>query len=169
MSTPLTAREVLLQLEASGETDKETLVNAMIDTAGVVRKSALRMYRKVHPDPGYLPPPRPSKHSRQKFSSSKTSGLSREQIRLKHDIPAKLKHRLNAFIEGLTVGEFFEENQVRHACSVARSENEYWDEITSLPTYTPFAGYTEAGERLWGTEEDINWAVDNMTGFRRDV
>jgi len=101
--------------------------------------------------------------------SMKINGIPRQETVLRYDIPAKLTHRLKQFIDSMESGFFYEEIQVQRACNVAKIEQEYWKDITSLREFAQYTGLTENNSRLWGTIEDIQWGVENMTGFRRVV
>lgn len=94
-------------------------------------------------------------------------GLSREEVRAAYDVPHRLSTALDSFIEGMTPGYFYEENEVKRACKVSNNEIEYWNSITAMPERRHFYGYTETGARLWATKDDIEWAAgpEGITGF----
>lgn len=96
-------------------------------------------------------------------------GIPREQARLKHDVPARLEHRLSEFLDSMSPGIFYEEPTVLRACNVAKDDDAYWNQITSSPRYTKFHGITEKGIRLWGLEDDMRWAAREMNGFVRSI
>lgn len=141
-----TMAEHVLHLERKGEIDRKP---SRIGAAAVEPER-----RKVQPVP--------------RVPKSGMIGLSRNQALLKHDIPAKLEHELNACIDSMEPGMLYEDPQVRKACKVSNKELEYWTE-TVMPAFAQYHGTTELDEVLWGTEADMEWAEREMTGFRRSI
>ena len=104
-----------------------------------------------------------------KTSAVQAAGMTRDRARLRHDVPARLCSELDSYIEAMDNELLYEEAEVKRACRVSTAELEYWESITGEPGYAQHCGYTEAGVRLWGTLDSIQWASDNITGFRKAV
>jgi len=165
-----TIRATLQELKAAGFTDRETIIREVISRTGRSRGQVVREYNEVFEGR----PPRKIYPARRggaagKFQGGTGGGMAREHARQRYDIPLKITTALDKFVAEMETGKFYEESEVRRACMVGKNEMEYWNGITAEYNYAKYTGFTETGVRLWGTEEDIAWGEENITGFRKGI
>ena len=97
------------------------------------------------------------------------SGMSRDQAQMRYDTPARLAAAMDAFIAGMKPEVLYEDNEVVRACKVGRDDQDYWSKLVEERKYAQYSGFSERDARLWGTLDDIKWATENITGFRKAV
>ena len=162
-----TTREVLMQMKSEGWTERAEVIREAVDITGTTRDRVAKLYKEIF-GPEQITLPRGRKKDHIRGSDNVPRGITRGEAQASFDIPFKISSALDGFINLMQEGMLYEDSEVRRACKISKLEEGYWEEITQEHGYAQHTGLTESNKRLWGTLEDIDWALDNITGFRKE-
>jgi len=157
----------MIELEASGVTDRKELIERTVQETGTTKRYAaelhLQLFGGVSGDKSPQSTKRPRSFISQKIGAHK-GGIPLEQAKLKYDTPFRLKKALEKRVASMEAGMIYEEKEMKVDCKVGKNDQTHWENISSLPAFRSFQALTEDGSRVWGTEDDIQYVLDEFTG-----